>query len=464
VLPRATTDSGPRGPLRRSVSGPLTSPAPGSVRNPAIGSLSRRTALRAGATGALALALAACGGDPGAATAGAGAGTVEFVFRGDINQRKGFEALFEEFGKGHPEVDLRASAKSGTWAQFAYAVATQIAGGQPPDIVQIATEGQQLFVDKDVLAPLDPLIEADSDVVQDYYDDIPENLITWTKKYASKDGGTFYIPGGFNPIVQYNRTDLLDEAGVDLPEEGWDWGDLMEAGRRLKSQDAFLMTIGNGYWSDILPWLTNNGTSSLDEDWTAATINSPEAIEAATMARRIVERGYAPEPGGTFDAPTLLQQGKLASYHDGAFGIANAQRIELVDDIRVTPFPNNGVHGSPVGWDAWDITRASQHTSEAWTFIKYLMSPEGGSFLARSGGTIVPARRSIATSDDFLKTAPKGSQWLADSLEFATPVPSPERGPEIQDIVEEGWLQVIAGYADPKTQLNRTYDKIGPLL
>ncbi|MFE5334522.1 ABC transporter substrate-binding protein [Isoptericola sp. NPDC056573] len=393
-------------------------------------------------------------------------GDLDFVYLGDINQRAQFEALFAEFNEQHPEIALAASGKSGSWAQFVYAVATQIAGGQPPDIVQIATEGQRLFASKGVLAPLDDLIAADQAEVDEYYDDIHDKLRTWTQRYGSPDEHTYYVPGGYNPIVQFCHTELLDRAGVEVPDDGWHWDDLMTAGRKVKAQGAFLMTVQNGYWHDVLPWLTNNGTSSLDADWREATINSPEAVEAAEMARALVKAGYAPDPGGSYDPPTLMQQGRLASFHDGAFGIVNADRIGLTDKIQVVDFPNNGVHGTPVGWDAWDITDESQHTEDAWTFIKYLMSRDAGEFYARTGGTIVPARRSVARGDAFLGGAPRGSERLVDALEleYATPVPSPERGPEIQDAVEEGWLQVVSGYSDARSQLNRTYDKIGPLL
>ena len=424
----------------------------------------RRRALGGAGLAALTGALSACGGDPGASLEGAGGDVVEFVFLGDANQRKQFEELFAEFRTQHPEIDLRAAAKSGSWAQFTYSVATQIAGGHPPDIIQMATEGQRLFASKGVLAPLDDLIARDQEEVDDYYDDIHDNLRVWSKKYGSPDGSTYYMPGGYNPIVQYCNTELLDRAGVELPEDGFAWDNLMEAGRKLKAEGAFLMTVEQGYWHDVLPWLTNNGTSSLDEDWTSATINSPEAIEAAEFAREMVAKGYSPKPGGAYDAASLMQNGELAAFHDGAYGMVNAARIEMTDAIRMVPFPNNGVHGSPVGWDAWDITAASERTEEAWVFIKYLMSVEGASFFAKAGGTIVPARRSVATSDAFLEGAPEGALCLVDALETATPVPSPERGPEIQDIVEEGWLQIITGYAEPKAQLNRTYDKIGPLL
>lgn len=393
-----------------------------------------------------------------------GAGSVGFVYLGSAEQREQFEKLFAEFNKLHSEIDLQATGKAGTWAQFAYAVATQIAGGQPPDIVQIATEGQRLFSSKDVLAPLDPYVEKDRTSVEEYYDDIHDNLRTWTQRYGSPDGQTYYIPGGYNPIVQFCNTELLDRAGVDLPEDGWSWDELMRAGRKVKARGAFLMTIEEGYWHDVLPWLTNNGTSSLDEDWATSMINSPEAIEAARFARAMVKAGYAPEPGGNFDSATLMQRGELATFHDGAFGIVQADRIGMSDKIRVVFFPNNGVHGSPVGWDAWDITKASQSKDEAWTFIQFLMSSAAGSFFAETGGTIVPARKSVATSDAFLGGAPVGSSKLIKALDTATPVPSPDRGPEIQHIVEEGWLQVITGYADAKVQLNRTHDKIGPLL
>ncbi len=409
--------------------------------------------------------LTACGGAPGAATKGsADAGAVEFVYLGDVNHRKQFEQLFAQFNEQHPEIELRATAKSGSWAEFAYAVATQIAGGRPPDIVQIATEGQRLFSSKGVLEPLDEFIENDRSYVDEYYDDIHENLRLWTQRYGSPDENTYYIPGGYNPIVQFCNTELLEKAGVDLPEEGWSWDDLMSAGKKVKAQGAYLMTVQHNYWHDVLPWLTNNGTSSLDESWTTSLMNSPEAIEAGEMARALVAEGYAPEPGGSYDPPTLMQRGELAAFHDGAFGIVNVDRVGMTDKTKVVFFPNNGVHGSPVGWDAWDITRESPNKQDAWTFIKFLMSVEGSSFFAETGGTIVPARRSVATSDAFLGNAPEGSIKLVEVLDVATPVPSPDRGPEIQHIVEEGWLQVISGYADARTQFNKTHDKIGPLL
>ncbi|GAA1489683.1 hypothetical protein [Brachybacterium sacelli] len=69
------------------------------------------------------------GGDPGAAIEGAGGDVVEFGFLGDVNERKKFKALFTEFNEQYPEIDLQATAKSGSWAQFTYAVDTQIAAG-----------------------------------------------------------------------------------------------------------------------------------------------------------------------------------------------------------------------------------------------------------------------------------------------------------------------------------------------
>ncbi|UQN28926.1 hypothetical protein [Brachybacterium kimchii] len=115
--------------------------------------LGRRAALGTGANGALALAFATCFDDPGAATTDTDSGTFEFVHCGGINQHKGFADHFEQFSTGHPEIDFRAPSVSGTWPQVAHAEAARIAGGRPPDIVQTATEGHRLFMDKDVLVP-----------------------------------------------------------------------------------------------------------------------------------------------------------------------------------------------------------------------------------------------------------------------------------------------------------------------
>ncbi|WP_020574558.1 ABC transporter substrate-binding protein [Actinopolymorpha alba] len=411
-------------------------------------------------------ALTACGGT---STRGGGTekGVLKFVYMGDAEQQAQFKQLFAEFNKKHPNIKLEPQGiPSNNWATFANTVSTRIAGGQVPDIIQIATEGQRIFASKNLLEPLESYLEKDQDLVDDYFNDIDPNLVKWNTEYASHDGKTYYIPGGFNTVCLYVSKEIFDRAGVEIPADGaWTWDQFRAAGEQIKAKTgAFLIPAGSGYFTDVMPWLTTNGASTLNEGWTQAAFASPEAIEAATFVKGLIDDGLAPKPGGQFDAPTQMSKGKLATLAGGRWPVIDLRRLKLVDKTVVVPWPTNKGNGSPIGWDAWPITKVSKNKAAAWTFITFLMSKDAATYFARIGGTIVPARRSVADSPDFLDNAPEHSERLSDAASYATPIPAPDRGSETQKVIEEAWLKVLSGNGDPTQTLQEANAKLGTLL
>lgn len=421
------------------------------------------------------VSLASCSSGPGAATATTGMGSatkgkLTFVYMGDASQQKGFKQLFGLFNEKFPDIKLSAQAiPSNNWATFSNAVATKIAGGAQIDVINIATEGQRLFASKGILTPLEPFIEQDQDVIDEYWSDCNPNLKTWNTEYASTDGKTYYMPGGFNTMALYANKDVFAQAGVSLPETNWTWDDFLSAGTEiLDKTGAFLVPTTSsataGYFTDVMPWLTTNGASTFNADWSKATYDSPAAIESANFARGLVEQGLAPKPGGQFDAPAQLAKGKLATLGGGRWPTINMRDLKIVDKVQIVNWPTKIGNGSPVGWDAWPIAASSQNKQAAWTFIKFLISKEAGEYFATLGGTIVPARNSVANSTAFTDNAPVGSALLSDALEFATPIPSPDRGAECQKVIEDSWLSVISGNAKAEEALPVANSKLNDLL
>jgi ABC-type glycerol-3-phosphate transport system substrate-binding protein len=432
--------------------------------------LSRRTLLRGLGVAALAptlgLPLAACGSDDTGSGGGSGGGTVTFVYYGDAESQKAYDQLFTKFRSEHPEITLKAqgiAAKS--WADFANAVATRLAGGQQLDVVQIATEGQRIFMTKDLLEPLDDYIKKDQAAVDAYYKDTPESIRTFLQKYASKDGKTFFMPGGYNTMALYLNTKIFTDAGVEPPTDTWTWDEFRSAGQAIKSKTgAFLTAAGTGYFTDVMPWMLNNGAAPISEDWTKSTINTPEAVEALTFARSLVVDGLAPKPGGTFDAPTQMAKGKLATFGGGRWPTNDLRRLKFVEPVELVKWPQQAKPGSPVGWDAWPILKQSKNKDSAWIFITYLISETFGDAITAGGGGAVPGRISDATGPEFLKDAPKNTELLVDLLDVATPIPGPDRGAETQKVIEEAWTQGITGTKDPQTALAEADSKLQALL
>lgn len=425
----------------------------------------------AAVTAAVALAITGCSGGGGGGGGGEGdpeSGELNFVYMGDADQQKAFNALFAEFNKKYPDIKLKAvGIPSGNWATFSTTVATRLAGGQKIDIIQVATEGQRLFASKGILEDLGPYIEQDQDVVDDYWSDISPNLKKFNEEFAAgPDGETVFIPGGFNTMTMYLNKEVFDAAGVEIPAEGdWTWDEFVAAGKQIKEKTgAYMMGAASGYFTDVMPWLTTNGASTFNEDWSQPTYNTPAAVESAEFARSLVEMGLAPEPGGQFDANTAFKQGKLAALTGGRWPVLGVRELDMVDKTVVVNWPTQTGNGSPVGWDAWNITKKSENKQAAWTFIKFLMSEEAGSYFAEIGGTIVPARESVASSPAFTDNAPEGTVRLSEAMDFATPIPSIDQGAEAQKVIEEAWATIIAGQGDPQSTLDAAQADLEGLL
>lgn len=418
---------------------------------------------------AVGLPLAGCSGDDeggGPGSGGGASGTVTFVYYGDAEDQKNYEKLFTKFKADHPEITLKAQGiAANSWADFANAVSTRLAGGQPLDVVQIATEGQRIFASKGLLEPLDEYIARDQAAVDAYYQDTPPQLKEWLQQYASTDGKTYYMPGGYNTMALYCSGKIFSEAGVDIPTDAWTWDDFRAAGQTIKSKTgAYLTAAGAGYFTDVMPWLLTNGASTFNEDWSQPTLDNPAAVEALTFVRSLVVDGLAPKPGGTFDAPTAMSQGKLATFGGGRWPTTDLRRLKAVEGVQLVTWPEKVGPGSPVGWDAWPILKGSKNKDAAWTLITYLISEQFGDTITTGGGATVPARISDATGEAFLQDAPANTEVLYELLEVATPIPAPDRGAESQKAIEEAWLQGISGTKEPQAALSEANAKLQDLL
>ncbi len=387
---------------------------------------------------------------------------------GTADQQKQWNQLFAEFEKEHPEIKVEAEGVTvDNWAAFSNKIATQIAGGDIPDVLQIATEGQQMFASKGLLEPLDDYIAKDKDVIDDYYNDIDPALITFIKDHGSPDGKTYYLPGDFNTMVLWCNVDVVEKAGATLPGAGedWTWDQFEQFAKTIKdTTGAYAIDAGYGYFSGLMPWVLTAGGNSLSDDWKTATFDTPEVVEAATFERSLVANGYSPAPGGTFDDYAQTAQDKLACFGGGRWPIIQTRTNDMVDKTQIVAWPTKAGNGSPIGWNSYPILKDSKNKDAAWTFVKFLISKNGSSFFANLGGTIVPARRSVAESESFLDNSPKGTETLYDAVSYATPIPSPEQGPDLQAAIEDGWKQILTGNVEPADGVSAIQTKMEGIL
>jgi multiple sugar transport system substrate-binding protein len=220
------------------------------------------------------------------------------------------------------------------------------------------------------------------------------------------------------------------------------------------------MDVAAAYFAGIMPWLLTNGASTLDPTWKQSVVDSPTAIEATKFMVSLVAQKISPPPGGTFDAFTAAAQGKLAMFGGGRWPIISLRALNAVGKMKIVAWPQKTQKGSPIGWNGYPIMKASQNKEAAWAFVKFITSKEASIFFEQNGGTIVPPRKSVALSDAFLANAPAGSEKLYAALDYATPIPSPDKGNIIQKDIEDTWAQMLAGNVSVEQGLAQLDQKV----
>ena len=143
-------------------------------------------------------------------------------------------------------------------------------------------------------------------------------------------------------------------------------------------------------WSN---YLYANGGRYYDEHWNP-TLDSPEAIKALEDYKTNLQK-YGPVGAASFgfdEAFNVAAQGKAYSYITyNMFRTAydDPATSAVVGKMEITAVPNGGLNGA---W-GWAIPKSSPDSEAAWTFIKWIESPEIVKKRAALGGS--PTRTDV---------------------------------------------------------------------
>src|SRR5699024_4605659 len=76
-------------------------------------------------------------------------GKIVFAIWADAVEDASWDPIVAAFNKHQPDIEVEVQAvPAESWSGFFDAVSTRIAGGQVPDVMRVATEGQRLFASR----------------------------------------------------------------------------------------------------------------------------------------------------------------------------------------------------------------------------------------------------------------------------------------------------------------------------
>jgi ABC-type glycerol-3-phosphate transport system substrate-binding protein len=350
--------------------------------DPINGTFSRRSLLKAGGVGAMALGmsglLAACSSSGSASTSGK---TTVRMWSWYTGQRSVFPKVIKAFEAKHPNITIQ-NRIFGTPDQYLPALTAAVSGGDVPEIfaphVRALTYGEQGI-------SADLRKELGSGFFKDFFDSNNQEYTKNGKQYAlgfmAQTFGIFYDP------------QMLSAAGVDGEPETWD--DLIAAAAKVnatgKQSVAFSAnptTSALDFFLPLITQVTDDPTYYLKLDQLEkgyAYTNKP-VLEALELNDRIVkakvfQKGTTGTSGD--QATQLFYTGGAGMLFAGSWipqSLVQDAPKAFVDRYKIMQTP--AIRSGAKHWTAdqagagWAVSETSKAKDAALEFIKFMYEPE----------------------------------------------------------------------------------------
>ncbi len=293
------------------------------------------------------------------------------------------------FEEAHPGVDIEFTKVER--ASYADSMTALFAGGQPPQIVHLASFEYQTFAENGWLEDLDPWLEKDG-----------IDLTGWagqkTCRWNDETACIMLLYFGF--MLAYNE-EILAEAGLDVPASYEEFLSVARATTKDLNGDGITDQFGTGhetaggagqYLTELLNYVLDAGAYWTDANGNI-TIDTPQMIEGLARWKTVINEGLTPVDMSAGDVRKLFADGKMALRLDGPWLYGTMQKGAAADKLAVALPPMI----PPVGGSSNVLGMASEISDEekqlVWDFIKIAMSPEFQRKYATVAGNTPPSPR-----------------------------------------------------------------------
>ena len=224
-----------------------------------------------------------------------------------------------------------------------------------------------------------------------------DDFMAATVDTVSYEDKVYGIPTVTEREVLFYRTDLLEEAGLEVPTT---FEELEAAAAVLNDPDNGSYGFGargqrTGAVTQFAGFLYSYGGDFIVDG--KAAINTPEAVAAYDLYGRLLRESgpIGVESMSTEQLVPLFQQGKLAMYIDAEVFWANfvdPAASTVVENVGVAPLPAGPAGSRPYNVPSWGlaVNAKTEKPDLSWEFVKWATSPEmvtdiqtGGTFGAR---------------------------------------------------------------------------------
>lgn len=308
------------------------------------------------------------------------------------------QSIVDEYELANPDVTVEIISLP--WGQAFEKLATMVAGGDVPDVVEMPDTWQALYAGSGQLASL-------TDYVTDW--EHGETLTDKTVAMGSQAGDLYMIPYGFYLRAMFYNKRLLEEAGVDGPPATMEeFRAASAAVSALEGKSGYCLRGGPGGTNGwIMFAAAMNGTNEFFTEDGISRINEPGSVEGIQFMIDMYQDGNAPRDSVNWGFNEIV-----AGFYSGSCAFLDQDPDALIaisermpaENFAVIPMPvgPSGKAFPTIGFTGWSIFNSSEHKEESFDLIATLSSPEANSSWAQRVG-VIPIHKG-ADQDPFFQT------------------------------------------------------------
>lgn len=327
----------------------------------------------------------------------------------DPDIRDKVEKAIQKFESLHPNIEIKLTTlePKNYWPKLRTMAFTR----KLPDVFNMSSGYLEEWAGNGLLLDLTEYVEQDLE-----RDKFFMNLFEAGKRIAGQDK-YYAVPFALVVTVLYYNKDAFDEAGLEYPNENWDWFDFLNAAIRLtRDKDGDGKIDQWGFWfygryAHIESWIYANNGHLIDRK-TMRFSPDKNAIQALKFLMKLTNvYKVSPKPSEMkgIRQQDIFPRRIAAMWVDGSWNIENNRKL-IGDKFRwgIAPIPvgPNGSKKVGYGWpDFVAISAYTKHPKEAWEFVKFIAG-EGLTLDMYMAGKI-PSYKPLTMSEEFLE---KGKQ------------------------------------------------------
>jgi len=341
------------------------------------------------------------------------------------------------FWWGNPDRDKRTKAllelysqKSGTqvaaeslgWGDYWTKLATQVAGGNAPDLIQMDYRYLFEYARRNTLLPLDKLLPL-------------SDFSTNDRNGGKVDGKLYGVNLGSNSKAMVYDTGMLAKVGVKAMDPKWTWSDFSRIAGEISKVNPgkYWGSSDNSRWEQgFEQWLNQQGKSLYNADGQAGFTKDDAAAWFDLWDKMRKAGAIAPPDVGA------VNTGKVEEYEVSrglaAMSFVNSNQIVAFqalnkNSLAISPFPrdkggSSGHYIKPS--QMMSISSKSKSPEEAAKIINFMVAvPEGVKILGIERGVPCSTAARATLTPDLDALGKMQIEYVASVGKTAVPLPPP---------------------------------------